>query len=469
MQAAKDITIIPPIGSDGVTYALGQGAAATNIIEITLSGATFKAATSYSVCNAAVLIAGPATPGAVATFNFQVVAAAASAVVLNLTDAGCAALDQNTLLRASAASAAGSATIRFRLMNGVIELDTSGTAATTLATIRSEYTASVNNSNHVVDVAVASGADGTKFTVGTGTASNGLAGSPIVVASPNTAGVTNSIRIATLGNDVSDAALTTTATVTVAGDFTGISKIFLADGAGVCDSTATAPVANNRVQSATNPTSPVSLLIPAAQFAATVPAPGVGVTTNVDFLLCALVNGTTFENPRTLTASVDISVTGTGANDPAATAAFPVQTWTLNGADVRVTGVKGGTANETTLSFNNLGSTTGTIRRLEVYRTAATAGATTPACVVTNIPGSDFSLWANGGNTILANGLIATKCAASASFVSGASAESYGLRLVFDILQGNLGGQATRNIIGTGLVNLPILKGGPGIATFATE
>ena len=328
----RTVGIMPPAGTDGIRYQQGLPLTVSNLIEITLVGATFKAGTVYNICDGAIQVAS-ATPGAVSQYILMLNADPGGGGLnpLNLTNAPCAAADQAVDVTLNAPSAVSTATVKFRsLTSGGIQLDE--TLPANLAVIAPKYSIQIGNSSHTIDV-VSAGADGTQFTTATGANANGvLGGVPTVLADSGqgSGAVAPSLRITVTAKNVDEITntngnavpgLTTGANVIVTGDFTGVSKTFIADGAATCDSMVTAPAPGNRVQS-TSTTSPVILSIPSAQFSQ---ATGAG---NVDFRLCVLVNGTTVLNPRILQASIDINVVGLGANDPAATAAQNAMSWT---------------------------------------------------------------------------------------------------------------------------------------------
>jgi hypothetical protein len=251
----------------------------------------------------------------------------------------------------------------------------------------------------------------------------------------------------------------------VSGDFSGISRIFIAASGTACDSTVGPGVAANLVQSVVNPVSPTTIgPIPAANFAAGVPVPAVGATTPTDFIVCVLVNNVTFLNPRVLLASVDIVVTGAGVNDPAATAAGAVQTWNINGADFRMTGVKGGpVGHDTVISINNHGVNNATIRRLEVRRLDQLVDpglGAPPSCVVTNVPAATKTIFRQSGATIRASTDIFNLCSLQAPFIA---TEAYGARFVLDMAPFDVSIQATRVDPQGNLLSVPVLKNAPVI------
>jgi hypothetical protein len=472
MGVARTVTITAGGGNDGIVFTPGQQVAVGNLIEVTFSGATFIGAagptggTTYNICNAGATIA-TATPGATAgPFNFQVNVLSAVGAALNLTNQACAALDQAVDVSLSAtATAITTATVRFRLLTAAAILVDDSTAKT-LATIRSEDTAAVNNSNHIIDV-VTAGANGTLFTAATSSSAG-------TRADPTVAGPVNSVVLSRTGNDVqvrdipvagvdaTDPITTATVTVTTT-DFTGVTSVFLVNTA-----TGNCTTGVSLVASAVNP---AVLVVPQATFSTNTPAPAVGTTTPVNLIVCITVNGTTFLNPRTFTAAVSIALTGpAGLQNPAGVGATTVQTWNINGADFRLTGVKGGpTGNTTVISINNLGPNNATLRRLEVYRLDSTGALGAPSCVVTNVSGATKTFFARSGQTLNAETDVTTLCSAQAPFITGASAEAYGLRIILDMAPGDVGVQATRVFPDGRLLSIPVLKGAPGGAVFAAE
>ena len=487
MGLARDVGIVGPGGTDGVVYSAAQNVVDSNLIVVALSGATFVGGNTYRICelggNTEIAQATPAA--GVSSVNFQVnfPAGVPVGVDMALQDAGaCAAGGQPVNFNLNSTSSTSTATVSFTLAtSALVEVDPIATA--NLAAIARKYSAVVASSSHVIDVAVAAGADGTQFTTATGASATGvLGGTPTVLADSGqgTGLAASSFALTVTAKNVDEdtntngnaaPGLTSTANIILSNtDFSGISRLFIADAGTACDSTAAAPAAANRVISGANPTIPTTLTLPSEANG------GIDETTaggTKNFTLCALVNDTTFLNPRTILGAVDFNTVTAllGANDPAQTTAAAVQAWTINGADIRVTGVRGGpTGNETNISINNLGSTDGTIRRLEIYRigTTLTAGLATPSCVVTNIPGSTFSLWSNAGNNIAATDLLTSQCSGQAPFITGDSAEAYGVRLVLDIAPGSVGASANRILADGRIIPLSVLKGGPG-ANFAVE
>jgi hypothetical protein len=478
---ARAVGIVGPGGTDAVVYTAAQNVADQNLIVVALTGATFVGGNTYRICELATNTEiAQATPAAgVSSVNFQVVFPAGVPVGtgMALQDAGaCAAGGQPVNFSLNATGSPTTAIISFTLTTSALVV-VDPIASANLAAIAAKYSAAVANSSHVIDVAVAAGADGTQFTAATGTDAAGLLGGVPTVQADSGQGsglVASSFALTVTGKDVDEntntngnpaPGLTTTANIILANtDFSGISLFRIVPAGLACSA------GNALVSSGASPTIPTTLTLPADG------AGGVDETTAAgtkNYTLCTLVNDTTFLNPRVITGSVDFNTLTAllGANDPAPTSAAAVQTWTINGADIRVTGVRGGpTGNETNISINNLGPTNGTIRRLEIYRIGTTlvAGLAAPSCVVSNIPGATFSLWSNAGNNISATGLLTSQCSGQAPFITGDSAEAYGVRLVLDIAPGSVGASANRILADGRIIPLSVLKGGPG-AAFAVE
>jgi len=477
MGIARTLTVVGTPG-DAVQVTFTQNLSVSNLIQVTFLNSAFAAGT-YNVCDdvAGTTIATFVPGAGTLQANFNVNVDTAALTVLNLTTDACAALaDQPMLFQLNAVASAASsatATIKFALFtSALVPLDPApGITAPTanLAVISPEYSETVANSNHVIDV-VTAGANGFQFTAATGSSAAGVNGAaPIVLADSGDLGALITINTAAKTNDDASFGLVTSANVIVTGaDFTGISRIFLAAGGTECNSTAPGTLAN-LVQSGLNPTSPTTLLIPTDDAIAA--NTGFDQTTTPGartFRLCVLVNGATFLNPRIILASVDVNVTGAGALNPAATTAAAAQTWNINGADFRLTGVKGDSSgNNTTISINNHGVNNATIRRLEVRRLDQLAGPglAAPSCVRTDVSGAVKTIFSQSGGTVNAAVEITNLCLGDAPFIA---TEAYGLRLVLDMAPSDVSVQATRVFADGRLLSIPVLKNPPVIPGVAT-
>jgi hypothetical protein len=478
MGITRTVAVAGGAGADAVTVTFTQNASVATVIQVTLVNSSFAAGT-YNICDdvAGTQIATFAPGAGVTQANFQVIVDTVAGTVLNLTtDACAAATDQPMSFQLNAVASAASsatATISFALFTGaLVPLDPAPGVAVptaTLATVSPEYVPGVANSNHVIDV-VTAGANGFQFTAATGSSAAGANGvAPIVLADSGDLGALITITVNAKTNDDASFGLVTSANVIVSGaDFSGISRIFLAAGGIECDSTAPGTTAN-LVQSALNPTSPTTLLLPTDDAIAA--NTGFDQTTTAGartFRLCVLVNGTTFLNPRILLASVDVNVTGAGALDPTATTAAAAQTWNINGADFRLTGVKGTAFGENTvISINNHGVNNATLRRVEVRRLDQLVGPglAAPSCVVTDVPAATKTIFSQSGGTVNAAVEITALCSGQAPFIL---TEAYGLRLVLDMAPADVGVQATRVFSDGRLLSVPVLKNPPVIPGVAT-
>lgn len=452
MGAARDVTITPLVGFDGVTYTSTAAIAVNDLITVTMTGATFLPGTNYAICNAVtgVIVTAGQTTGETASFSFTATAAVAPATPVALTTAGACpggATDFTMNVRISPRTSVGFATI---VMNSP---GNTAIAASNLAQVRAEYAAAFFNGNPVIDVIAATGE---QFTPATGTNNAGLPVAPRVLTSGPGAGFTLTIQNNNTRDEDVIPVVTTSATVNLTDTalWQGVSRIFLAT-ALPCDATAAAGQPGNLV-GANSPTGTVSLAIPAATFAV-----GTGAAI-LPFFACALVDGTSFLDGRIIRASVDISVTAaSGVNDPAATAFNAVQTWDYNGALFAATGVKGwGPAdpNFTVLSFNNHGTANGTVRRLDVYRIDSVALAANPVCSI-KAPIPIKTIHANGGATLHSND-VAALCTA----VVDLTGVAYGVRLVTDLPAANVSCNGVRVYPGGLMIqNLPVLKRNAGI------
>jgi hypothetical protein len=442
MGSARNVSIVPPVGGNAITYISTAAIAAGNLIDVTMTGATFLAATVYNICDTAGAVVATQTPGEVSSFSFTAgIPVLVAAQPISLTTDACAALNTTANVRVSTRTNGGNATI---VMNSPANTTI---ASANLATVRAEYTTAFVPGLPFIDVIAATGE---QFTAATGTNSAGLAVAPRVL----TSGPGSLITLTIIANDTRDQdvipAVTTSATVSLTDTalWQGVSRIFLADAA--CDATAAAGLAGNRVGQ-NSPTGTVSLAIPAALFA-------VGTAAGaLPFNVCALVDGTSFLDGRIIRASVDISVTAaSGVNDPTATAFNAVQTWDYNGALFAATGMKGwGPAdlNFTVLSFNNHGTADGAVRRLDVYRIDSTATAANPVCSVKS-PTVIKTIFGNAGATVHSND-VAALCSAFVDLTGVA----YGVRLVTNLPAQNVSCNGVRVYPGGLMIqNLPVLK-----------
>jgi hypothetical protein len=454
-----------------------QNASVATLIQVTFVNSSFTAAT-YKICNAATQVGtlfppGPGTTQAIISVNVDTPAG----TVLNFTTDPCAAADQPMNFQLSgvgSAAASTTATISFALFTGaLIPLDPGlgiTAPAANLATVSPEYSATITNSNHVIDV-VTTGAIGSQFTAATGSSAAGANGiAPIVLTDSGDLGALITITTAPKTNDDASFGLATSANVFVSGaDFSGISRIYISDGGTECKSTVGPGALGNFVQSALNPTSPVTLLLPTDDAVAV--NTGFDQTTTAGvrtFRLCVLVDGATFLNPRIILASVDINTTGAGALNPAATVSAAAQTWSINGADFRMSGVKGGPAgNDTVISVNNHGPINASLRRVEIRRVDQTVGPglAAPSCVVTDVPAATKTFFSNSGGTVRASIDIFNLCSGQAPFIA---TEAYGLRIVLDMSPANVGVQATRVFPDGRLLSVPVLKSPPVIPGVAS-
>jgi hypothetical protein len=341
-----------------------------------------------------------------------------------------------------------------------------------MAILRPQYPSyTINNSTHIIDVVVGTGGE---FTGATGRNANGTTGPGQNVLADSRQGdfsVNPILRFTVVSNDmnVGNNPLACTPGVSCffargkvrPADpvqlFQAVRRVLIGDASTICDSTVSPIVGGNLVQSSLNPvgSSPLSpMTLP------TTGSIGTGfdetLSADRDYRFCVRVNGTDFINPRQLTTSLNVDVTGGDGffQDPPESSQSNVQLWNLSGGDIRVTGVRAGSGNETNISLNNMGVPDGAITRLEVFRIDATGTAAAPACVRTADPTVNKPVWANGGATLRGSEINAS-CSGVAPFVL---TESYGVRMVTSITPGNLGAKSERIMADGRVVVLPVLK-----------
>jgi len=338
MGAARNVTIVGvnALGAVNapISYVLGQALTTGNLLELTFTGAAFTGG-AVGVCanntaaNGTLIARADTTTAGATTANFQVdlLAGAGGANVLAGNYVWFVAGGTNAICHASAAAAANfdvqlsltssatTPTARVRsLTGGGIEIDTS--TAVNLARIVSEFVPTLTVADAIVVDYLGTPGTGVQF-IAAGTGTNVIAG-----------GAADKVSIArtavntTTSQGAANAGLTTRAIVNLSDSqsWQGVSRVYLmGNNAGASPACA---IATN-VASNTSPSGTVSLTASAAAFNGSTAGGGnIGV--------CIEVTGANSLNPRTITGNQDISVTGTGANDPAASANVAFQNWVLN-------------------------------------------------------------------------------------------------------------------------------------------
>lgn len=315
-----------------ISYYPTQSLAVTNLVKVTLLNAAFNGqAVNVCAANATTgsVQVGTGTPAAASNlYSFQM-SGSSAAQPLYLTDVACsnvAATAQGLGLQTVATTSAKSlsATIEIQTTGGVT-IDSASTA--NIATIQSEWGGAILAAGaHVIDYLGTPG-NGTRFTAEVAGANNGVARSAAFAAANRlqsyNLGALNSISPAGAAN-AGIGGLTVSAVVQLSDTaaWSGVSKVFVNLAAVNCaDSGAANAVGTG------SPSGTVSLTIPQASYNGGVNPAGANSTV---FELCIVGNGTTALQPRTLTGTVNINVTGTGANDPAAPALVNADVWTVN-------------------------------------------------------------------------------------------------------------------------------------------
>lgn len=305
-----------PVGGGtnaALSYTTTQALTGTNLIKVSFSGAAFNGS-AINVCaynGSLIQPMATATPAAGTTSqNFQTTVAMSAGQVLYVTNEACAnGGGSNMPVRTDATSSAVTATATIEILtSGGISIDTASTA--NAVNIRSEYAGQLRTLGaHVIDYLGTPG-DGTRFTAQVNGATNQTAQS-VNFATANQV-VANNLTTIGMGG------LSVGAVIGLSDNagWAGVSKVFVNAAAANC-----ADNAGSNLVGTGSPSGTISLTVPQAAFNGT-------ATTNFD--LCILANGTTALMPRTITGNVDINVTGTGANDPAAPALANADGWTVN-------------------------------------------------------------------------------------------------------------------------------------------
>jgi hypothetical protein len=358
LGAARSDTVVgnaaignSPAGNYGVTYVATQDLTATNLLGVSFTGGGFNG-DIINLCkiegadnNQTQIGTGQPSAGTT-SYNFQLSGAVGARNSMVLTNAACNATGaRNFPFRYSATTSAGYATI-------TIAANTSGAqpieaaASANVGQIRTEYAVSAFNATvHTVDYLGTPG-DGTRFTAGNNAS-----------AATNSLDITQRINTFTVNGGAGaapNAGLTVGAAVSITDTlgWQGLSKVFLAQaGVATCADTAAGNLVGTGTLSGT-----LSLTVPAAAF------DGNGANGGANFGICLVGSGTAFSVPRTIQASVDVNVSGTGANDPAATSLANIDTWITNAYQGFVGWLVNSSALPTYCLINNADTTrTGTI------------------------------------------------------------------------------------------------------------
>jgi len=301
-------------------YIPGQDLTTSVVVTLAFTGGAFNGG-NILVCNGGtnqhIATAAPSAGTASQSFIIGTAATAGSNVYFtSAANCGGAAAGNQLNFRINTTTATGFVTALVTAAVGGITTDTAGSA--NVARIRNEYAASSPTpaAAHIVDYLGTPG-NGTTFTVAAAGATNLTA---LTAAAANINRTLNQYA-ATNGSAASGpnnpGGLTVNAVVALTDTqaWQGLTKVFLS-GAGNCADNAGANLVGTGAPSGT-----VSLTVPTASFN------GAG---NIDISLCMLGGGNALSIPRTIAASVDVGVAGTGANDPAVSAFNTVDGWTTN-------------------------------------------------------------------------------------------------------------------------------------------
>ena len=368
MAAAKNVTIVGvnALGAINapISYVLGQALTTGNLLELTFTGAAFTGG-AVGVCanntaaNGTLIARADTTTAGSSTANFQVDLQAGAGgpnvlagnyvwFVAGGTNAIChasAAAAANFDVQLSLTSSATTPTARARsLTGGGVEVDTS--TAVNLARIVSEFVPTLTAADIITIDYLGTPGTGVQFVPDGGMGTNVLAG-----GAGNKLSIARTALNSTTSQGAANAGLTTRAIVNLSDSqsWQGVSRVYLmGNNAGT---TPVCAIATN-VASNTSPSGTVSLTASAAAFnGSTAGGANIGV--------CIEATAANALSARTITGNQDISVTGTGANDPAAGSNVIFQNWILNAYQAYVPWmVNAATVNTVCLINNNDGART---------------------------------------------------------------------------------------------------------------
>jgi hypothetical protein len=310
------------VSNVAMSYTLGTSMTSGDLLQVVFTGASFRA-TTYNVCAQNInnttpdINIGSKTFSAITTSTNIPLAWSSNNVGANagnylvITDGTCGAgTPANIALSIDSTTSTGFKTVSGNLLSSGGLVKDEGTSAN-VANVMSQYSYdSVLASNTYTIDYLAGAANGSQFE-----------------GSSNNAGTANALNITvnnvdyTAGTGAQNAGLTVATLINVQDSqaWQGVSKLFLtASGAGCA-------VSSNLGTSAytATPSGTVNLNVPSASFNA-------ATTASTAFDLCVITSGNAALNPRTITGSVDVNVTGTGANDKSASSYQTIQTWNVN-------------------------------------------------------------------------------------------------------------------------------------------
>jgi hypothetical protein len=343
MGVNRHVAILGPGGAAGnspdaaanaaLSYTPGQNVTAGCLINVVFTGAAFNGSV-VNVCavnGASPIHVATATPASgTTTYNFNAANSVASggtiyfnsAATCNAVNGGQAAIAGSNQLNVliTSTTTAVVPTVQVSLTSGGgISLDPAGSA--NLASVRSEFTNNIAAGNHTVDYLGTLG-NGTRLLPGTVlyAAMNGPgAGGPLGAANVTQAVNQYTVNGGPLGaahNAALTAALAVTLTDTMS--WQGLTKVFLFNGtnAGTCTDSAAGNLVGTGSLSGT-----LSLSVPAGAF---------NGWRGIDLAVCAIAGGNLLSIPRTIQATEKVTVSGSGAVDPSASASTIIDTWDTN-------------------------------------------------------------------------------------------------------------------------------------------
>jgi hypothetical protein len=360
MGAARNVTLVGAANGP-ISYTVTQAITGGNFLQVSFTGAAF-AGNQVRVCkadaNAAGNQIGIAIPsGGLTSYSIQLATANATATipvgesVYLTTDAACnnTGAGSNLIVQLSSTSSASTPTVAIGIVSsGNMVVDTTSTK--TLANIRPEFTVNVpgpgGTGAHIVDY-LGSPGNGTRFTV-TPTGATNLTASSVAAANITKTANNYAANNGTAAGGADNASLTVGAVVSLTDtqSWQGVSKVFINTvnaAGGNCIDTA----GSNSVGTA-SPSGTVTLTLPTGAF---------NGMQSVDLSFCIVGKGTSSLNPRTISGSIDVNVTGTGANDPAASTAGNVDVWTLNAFQTAIPWAVNSTAVPTYCLISNTSTT----------------------------------------------------------------------------------------------------------------
>ena len=315
-----------------ISFQLGQALTSGNLLELSFTGAAFNGA-QINVCaangaadNNSIALATPAANATAFNFQTNFVASqnvAADNAIWFTSSVGVGACNTAVAtnlmpIQISLTSSATTGTARVRSLVASVEVDTS--TAVNLVRVISEFVPTLTVADTITIDYLGAPGTGVQF-IAAGTGTNVIAGGAVDkvgiarnallnLAATNTGAAPGAANIG----------LTTRAIVNLSDSqsWQGVSRVYLMATRG--GASPACAIATN-VASNTSPSGTISLTATAAGFNG-------DQSTNIG--VCIEATGANALNPRTITGNQDISVTGTGANDPAASGNVAFQNWVLN-------------------------------------------------------------------------------------------------------------------------------------------